>query len=84
MKGESMIEDGILDGDIAILKHVRNANTGQTIVAVVDGEATLKKFYKKKSTIELHPANSTMTPIIVGQDQDCKIVGKLIGLFRQY
>lgn len=82
--GESMIEDGILDGDIAIIRQVQNANTGETIVAVVDGEATLKKFFKNKGAIELHPANSTMSPILVNRDQDCKIVGKLVGLFRQY
>ncbi len=82
--GESMIEDGILDGDIAILRQVQAASVGETIVAVVDGEATLKKFYQKKNVIELHPANKTMSPIKVTRDQDCKIVGKLIGLFRQY
>ncbi len=84
VRGDSMIEDGILDGDLAILKHVQNAHAGETIVAVIDGEATLKKFYKKKNHIELHPANATMVPIIVDSQQDCKIVGRLIGLFRSY
>lgn len=84
IKGESMIEDGILDGDVVIIKSAHSANTGQTVVAVIDGEATLKKFYKKKGALELHPANSTMQPIIVGPDQDCKIVGHLVGLFRSY
>jgi len=84
VRGESMIEDGILDGDVAIIRQTESANTGQTIVAVVDGEATLKKFYKKKNKIELHPANSTMSPIIVSHNQEIKIVGQLIGLFRSY
>lgn len=84
VQGESMIEDGILDGDYAIIKAQNEANAGQTIVAVIDGEATLKKFYKKKSQIELHPANSTMSPIVVGPDQDIKIVGHLVGLVRLY
>lgn len=84
VQGESMIEDGILDGDYAIIRAKNQAGPGQTIVAVVDGEATLKKFYKKKSHIELHPANSTMEPIVVEGNQDLKIVGELAGLIRLY
>ncbi len=84
VNGESMIDDGILDGDLAIIQAQSSANTGQTIVAVIDGEATLKKFYKKKGMVELHPANSTMTPILVNDQQDLKIVGRLVGLLRVY
>lgn len=84
VQGESMIEDGILDGDYAIIRAKNQAQAGQTIVAVVDGEATLKKFFKKSKHIELHPANSTMEPIIVEGHQDLKIVGELAGLIRLY
>ncbi len=84
VKGDSMIEDGILDGDVAIIRYKTTANKGETIVAIVDGEATLKKYHKKKDMIELHPANSTMTPIIVSRDQDFKVAGQLVGLIRSY
>ncbi|MCF8060294.1 MAG: transcriptional repressor LexA [Bacteriovoracaceae bacterium] len=84
VQGESMIEDGILDGDLAIIQAQSTASTGQTIVAVIDGEATLKKFYKKKEIVELHPANHTMKPILVNSQHDLKIVGKLVGLLRVY
>ena len=79
-----MIEDGILDGDIAIIRQQDNAGPGQTVVAVIDGEATLKKFYKKSSSIELHPANHTMKPIIVGPQNHFNVAGVLVGLFRTY
>lgn len=84
VKGESMIEDGILDGDIAIIRQQDNASMGQTVVAVIDGDATLKKFFKKKASIELHPANHTMQPIIVGPENHFNVAGVLVGLFRSY
>jgi SOS regulatory protein LexA len=60
VKGESMIKDGINDGDLAIVRHASTAETGETIVAVVDGEATLKRFRKNKHTVVLIPANDQM------------------------
>lgn len=84
VKGDSMIEDGILDGDMAVIRYKTTAGTGETIVAIVDGEATLKKYQKKKNLIELIPANSSMSPIIVQNDQDFKIAGQLVGLIRTY
>jgi repressor LexA len=81
--GQSMIEDGILDGDVIIIKKQQTANNGDTVVATVDHEATVKRFYKKSSKIELHPANSSMKPIIVS-DQEFQIKGILVGLLRQY
>jgi SOS regulatory protein LexA len=83
VKGESMIEEGILNGDIAVIKHQTQANNGQIVVAVIDNETTLKKYFKKAKQIELHPANSTMTPIIV-KDKECEIRGLLVGLIRTY
>ncbi len=83
VQGESMIEDGILDGDTIIVKEQINAFNGQTVVAVIDNEATVKRYYKKKNSIELHPANSSMSPIIVN-DGDFQIKGILVGLYRSY
>jgi repressor LexA len=83
VKGESMIEEGILNGDVAIIKHATQADNGQIVVAVVDNETTLKKYFKKAKQIELHPANRTMKPIIV-KDKECEIRGLLVGLIRTY
>ena len=80
VQGESMIEAGINDGDYIIVSKQETARNGQIIVAMIDGEATVKTFYKEKDYIRLQPENSTMDPIIV---KDCQIVGKVIGLFRK-
>jgi SOS regulatory protein LexA len=83
VKGESMIEDGILSGDIAIIKHQTQADNGQIVVAVVDNETTLKHYYKKAKQVELHPANKTMKAIVI-KDKECEIRGVLVGLIRTY
>lgn len=83
VKGESMIDDGILSGDVAIIKHVTAAENGQIVVAVVDNETTLKHYFKKAKQIELHPANKTMKPIII-KDKECEIRGVMVGLLRTY
>ena len=83
VSGESMIEDGILDGDIIIVKQQAHASNGETVIATIDNEATVKRYYKRSSSIELHPANSTMKPIIV-KDGDFHIKGILVGLLRTY
>lgn len=83
VSGESMIEDGILDGDTVIVKEQNTAQNGQTVVAVINNEATIKRFYQNKKQIELHPANSTMKPIII-RDGDFSIKGILVGLIRAY
>ena len=81
VRGESMIEAGILDGDYILVKKQNTANNGEIVVALIDDEATVKTFYKEKNYIRLQPENSTMEPIIV---DDCSILGKLIGIFRNY
>ncbi len=83
VKGESMIDDGILNGDIAIIKHQTQADNGQIVVAVVDNETTLKRYFKKSKQVELHPANKTMKPIII-KDKECEIRGLMVGLLRTY
>ena len=80
VRGESMIEAGILDGDFILVRRQNVAENGQIIVALIDEEATVKTFYKEKDYIRLQPENSTMEPIIV---PDCKILGKVIGVFRK-
>ena len=80
VSGESMIEAGILDGDLILVRRQNVAENGQIIVALIDDEATVKTFYKEKDHIRLQPENSTMDPIIV---PDCQILGKVIGVFRQ-
>ena len=80
VSGESMIEAGILDGDLILVRRQNVAENGEIIVALIDDEATVKTFYKEKDHIRLQPENSTMDPIIV---PDCKILGKVIGVFRK-
>ena len=80
VKGESMIEAGILDGDYILVRRQENANNGEIVVALIGDEATVKTFYKEKNNIRLQPENPTMDPIIV---KDCKILGKVIGVFRK-
>ena len=82
--GDSMIEDGIHDGDILVCRQQANANQGQTVIAVVDEEATVKKFFKKSQSIELHPANERLKPFIIEPEQDFRIAGIVVGLLRSY
>ncbi|MDR4470791.1 MAG: helix-turn-helix domain-containing protein, partial [Nitrospira sp.] len=63
VKGQSMRDDGILPGDVVVVQKQQTARNGQTVIALVNGEATIKTYYRKAGTIELHPANDTMQPI---------------------
>ena len=80
VRGESMIEDGILNGDYILVKKQNTAVNGEIVVALIEDEATVKTFYKEKDHIRLQPQNSTMDPIIV---PTCEILGKVIGVFRK-
>ncbi len=80
VRGESMIEAGILDGDYILVKKQNTANNGEIVVALIGEEATVKTFYKEKNHIRLQPQNSSMDPIIV---QNCEILGKVAGVFRK-
>lgn len=84
VQGDSMIEAGILEGDVIVCRHQSQADNGQIVVAVVDGEATVKTINKKKNAIELIPANSRMRPFMIEADQDFRIAGILVGLLRSY
>ncbi len=80
VRGESMIEAGILDGDYILVKRQNTADNGEIVVALIGEEATVKTFYKEKDHIRLQPENSTMDPIIV---PTCEILGKVAGVFRK-
>ena len=79
VQGESMIEAGILDGDLIIVRQQHEARNGEIVVALIGEEATVKRFYKERTLIRLQPENSTMEPIY---SQDVSILGKVIGVFR--
>lgn len=84
VRGDSMIEDGILNEDVVIIKKQASAFNGQTVVALVDNEATIKRFYHRGENIELHPANSAYQPMVFGRESGLRIEGVLVGLIRQY
>ena len=79
VKGESMINTGIFDGDLVLVEQCQTARNGEMIVALIEDGATVKTFYKEKDAIRLQPENDSMDPIIV---TDVKILGKVIGVFR--
>ncbi len=84
VRGESMIEDGIHDGDLVIVQSTAEANEGDMVVAMVDGEVTLKRFYRSTpDTIRLQPANSEMEPIMAAAES-VTIQGIIVGLLRKY
>ena len=79
VKGESMVNAGIYDGDQIIVKQQSTASNGEIVVALVDDSTTVKRFYKENGHIRLQPENDFMEPIIV---DSCEIIGKVIGLIR--
>jgi repressor LexA len=82
VKGESMRDEGIHPGDLVIIRKQATAQNGQTVVAVLNNEATIKKYVAKGNRIELHPANPKMNPIVVNLKDDFRIEGVMIGLIR--
>ena len=83
VKGTSMIEAGINDGDMIIVHKGISASNGEIVVVRLDDDATVKRFYDEGDHIRLQPENSQMSPIIVPK-QNINIVGKVIGLIRRY
>ena len=83
--GESMIEDGILDGDYVFVKKVPTARAGEIVVAMIDGEATVKRYFPEGDVIRFQPANSTMQPILVRKDdfKSVDIIGVVVGVYRK-
>lgn len=82
VKGNSMIDDGIFDGDYVLIEHAQEANNGDIVIALVDnGLATLKRFYKEDGKVVLRPANANMSPIY---PKEVAIQGKVVGLIRKF
>lgn len=82
VKGNSMIEDGILSGDVVVVRKQPTAQNGQTVVALVNREATIKTYFKRERHIELHPANAAMQPFVVTPADEFTIEGVLVGVIR--
>jgi repressor LexA len=84
VQGDSMINAGILDGDFVLVHQQPMANQGEIVVALIENEATLKRFYKEKNRIKLQPENENMSPIVVDpKDKNISIVGKVEGVIRK-
>ena len=81
VKGESMINAGILDGDMVLVEQEHTASNGDMVVALVDDGATVKTFYKEEGVYRLQPENDFMDPIIV---KEVSILGKVIGVIRLF
>src|SRR5262245_14276798 len=83
--GESMIEDGILDGDYVFVKKTPSAHSGDIVVAMIEGEATVKRYYPEGDVIRFQPANQNMTPIIVrkAEFKSVDIIGVVVGVYRK-
>ena len=81
VRGDSMVNAGILNGDRIFVNQCKTANNGDIVVALIDDSATVKRFYREKDHIRLQPENDYMDPIIV---KDCEIVGKVFGIYRIY
>lgn len=80
VKGDSMIEVGIFEGDLVLVRKQPSADNGDIVVALLEDEATVKRFFKEKDHVRLQPENKNMAPILT---QEAKIVGKVIGLVRK-
>jgi repressor LexA len=83
VRGQSMIENHIDEGDYVVIKKQQEAQSGERVVAMVDNEVTLKRFVREKNRIRLEPANKSMEPIIVNPDKDVRILGVLVGVVRK-
>ena len=82
VKGTSMKDEGIFPGDVVVVQKQATARNGQTVIALVNGEATIKTYHRKAGTVELHPANDTMTPIVVKHSDTLQIEGIVVGVIR--
>ena len=83
VRGQSMIEDHIDDGDFVVIRQQEDAENGTRVVAMIDNEVTLKRLHKDKGQVWLEPANSAMQPIPVEPSSDAKILGVLVGVLRK-
>ena len=84
VRGESMIEEGIHDGDIVIVRQQDDARNGDIVVALVDGDATVKFYYREGEKVRLQPANSKMDPIWIDAANTTALQGVVVGVYRRY
>ncbi len=84
VRGDSMIEDGIFEGDTVIVKSQKNATNNDIIIAMIDNDTTVKRYKNMKDHIELIPANKDFNPIIVSSKDEFSILGKVVGVYRTY
>jgi repressor LexA len=82
--GESMRDDGILPGDLVVVRKQPVARNGDRVIALVNGQATIKKYHRNGDAIELHPVNSSMTTIAAKKTDDFRVQGIVVGLIRHY
>lgn len=82
VKGESMKEAGILDGDLVLVRPQPDADSGEIVVAMIDGEATVKRLIKKNGSVRLKPENPAFDPIVIDENQPLRLIGKVAGVFR--
>ncbi len=83
VRGRSMIEDHIDDGDFVVIRPQETAENGERVVAMIDREVTLKKFYRRDGKVILQPCNSEMAPIEVSPESDSRVLGLLVGVMRK-
>lgn len=83
VRGESMADEGIRDGDLIVVRRAAQAENGQTVVALVDGEATVKRYRRRGADIELIPANPEFRPIVASEGR-VRVLGAVVALFRKY
>ena len=84
VRGDSMMEEGILDGDVVVVRQQSTARNGDIVVALVDGDATVKFYFHEGGRIRLQPAHPTMDPIYIDPGQTSAIQGIVVGVYRQY
>lgn len=82
VKGTSMRDEGILPGDVVVVQKQATARNGQTVIALVNGDATIKIYQRKAGSIELHPANDTMKPMMIKEADAFLIEGVVVGVIR--
>jgi repressor LexA len=83
VKGDSMIEAGILDGDFVVIRQQSTATNGDIVVAMIDEEATVKRFFREGDRIRLQPENAALEPIFADAQADFAVLGKVVALFRR-
>ncbi len=83
VRGQSMIEDHIDDGDFVVIRKQETAQNGERVVAMIENEVTLKRYFRERDAVRLEPANGSMSPIVVDPNSDTRILGVLVGVLRR-